>query len=325
VSVSGGAAQRLTEKTYNDEVNVTPDGGTIVFSRQSLSRPPELYRAGADGSGARRLTSLNDAALATIQSGAVENITYPGAGNANIQAWIVKPPSFTSDRKYPAIFLIHGGPQGSWGDAFSYRWNLQMFASRGYVVFAANPRGSTGFGQRFTDEISGDWGGKAYQDLMNGADYLAKLPYVDAGRMAAAGASYGGYMIDWIEGHTDRFRCLVSHDGVYDLVSMFGATEELWFPLWDLQGTPWDNPTLYEKWSPSSYVKNFKTPMLVVHGELDYRVPVTQGFELFTALQLMKVPSRFLYFPDEGHWVMKPQNSRLWYRTVLDWIDQWTR
>jgi dipeptidyl aminopeptidase/acylaminoacyl peptidase len=200
-----------------------------------------------------------------------------------------------------------------------------MFASRGYVVFAPNPRGSTGFGQQFTDEISGDWGGKVYQDLMNGADYLAQLPYVDGAHMSAAGASYGGYMIDWLEGHTTRFRCLVSHDGVYDLASMFGATEELWFPLWELKGTPWDNPALYQKWSPSSFVKNFKTPLLVVHGELDYRVPVAQGFELYTALQLMNVPSKFLYFPDEGHWVLKPQNSQLWHKTVLDWIDQWTK
>jgi dipeptidyl aminopeptidase/acylaminoacyl peptidase len=193
------------------------------------------------------------------------------------------------------------------------------------VVFAANPRGSTGFGQQFTDEISGDWGGKVYQDLMSGADRLGKLPYVDATRVAAAGASYGGYMANWIEGHTDKFRCLVSHDGVYNLASMFGSTEELWFPAWEMKGTPWDNSVLYEKWSPSSYVKNFKTPMLVVHGELDYRVPVTQGFELFTALQLMNVPSKFLYFPDEGHWVLKPQNSQLWYQTVLDWIDRWTK
>jgi dipeptidyl aminopeptidase/acylaminoacyl peptidase len=192
-------------------------------------------------------------------------------------------------------------------------------------VFAPNPRGSTGFGQQFTDEISGDWGGKVFIDLMNGVDYLAKLPYIDSTHMSAAGASYGGYMINWLEGHTDRFRCLVSHDGVYNTVSMFGSTEELWFPLWEFKGTPWANPELYAKWSPSNSVKNFKTPMLVVHGERDYRLPAAEGFQLFTALQLMKVPSKFLYFPDEGHWVLKPQNSQLWYKTVLDWIDQWTK
>jgi dipeptidyl aminopeptidase/acylaminoacyl peptidase len=314
-----------TGASYNDEVKVLPDGKTLVFTRQSISRPAEIYRAGADGRDAKALTAVNDSALSRVELGAVESVSYKGAGGTSIQAWIVKPPWFDLNPKYPAIFLIHGGPQGAWSDNFSYRWNMQMFASRGYVVFAANPHGSTGFGQQFTDEISGDWGGMVYQDLMNGADYLAKLPYVDAAHVSAAGASYGGYMIDWIEGHTDRFRCLVSHDGVYDLASMFGSTEELWFPLWDLKGTPWDNPKLYEQWSPSTFVKSFRTPMLVVHGELDYRVPVAQGFQLFTALQLMKVPSKFLYFPDEGHWVLKPQNSQLWYKTVLDWIDQWTK
>ena len=325
VGIAGEPLLRVMGKSYNGDIQVTSDGKTLVFTRQSISKPPEIYRAGADGSDVRPLTVANDLALSQITMGSVESLTYKGFGGANIQAWLVKPPSFDANRKYPAIFLVHGGPQNAWGDNYSYRWNLQMFAGRGYVVFAANPRGSTGFGQKFTDEISGDWGGKVYQDLMSGADYLAKLPYVDATRVAAAGASYGGYMMNWLEGNTDRFRCLVSHDGVFDAASMFGATEELWFPLWDFKGTPWDNPAVYQKWSPSSYVKNFKTPMLVVHGELDYRVPVAQGFELFTALQLMKVPSKFLYFPDEGHWVLKPQNSRLWWKTVQDWIDQWTK
>jgi dipeptidyl aminopeptidase/acylaminoacyl peptidase len=324
VGIGGEAPVRVTDRSYNSEVQVSPDGKTLVFTRQSISRPPEIYGAGVEGRNVQALTEVNRSVLSRIEFGAVENVTYKGAEEANIQAWIVKPPNFSPSGKYPAIFLIHGGPQGAWADNFSYRWNLQMFASRGYVVFAANPRGSTGFGQKFADEISGDWGGRVYQDLMNGADYLEKLPYATAGRVAAAGASYGGYMVDWIAGHTDRFRCLVSHDGVYNLASMFGATEELWFPMWELKGTPWDNPGLYAKWSPSSFVKNYKTPTLVVHGELDYRVPVSQGFEFFTALQLMNVPSKFLYFPDEGHWVLKPQNSELWYQTVLDWIDRWT-
>jgi dipeptidyl aminopeptidase/acylaminoacyl peptidase len=325
VGANGEPPVRVVEKSYNGDIQVTPDGKTLIFTRQSISKPSEIYRAGADGRDVRPLTMVNDTALSQITMGPVESLTYKGFGGTNIQAWIVKPPFFDANRKYPAIFLVHGGPQNAWGDNFSYRWNMQMFAGRGYVVFAANPRGSMGFGQQFTDEISGDWGGKVYQDLMSGADYLAKLPYVDATRVAAAGASYGGYMMNWLEGNTDRFRCLVSHDGVFDAASMFGATEELWFPLWDFKGTPWDNPAVYQKWSPSSYVKNFKTPMLVVHGELDYRVPVTQAFELFTALQLMKVPSKFLYFPDEGHWVLKPQNSQLWWKTVQDWIDQWTK
>ncbi len=325
VPLSGGSAVRLMEKTTNDSVQITSDGKTMVFVRQTMSRPAEIYRADAEGKDAKPLTAVNDAALAKVEFGAVENVRYRGAGGADIQAWIVKPPKFSSDRKWPAVVLIHGGPQGAWGDSFSYRWNTHMFASRGYVVFAPNPRGSYGFGQKFTDEISGDWGGKVYEDIMKGVDFFARLPYVDSSRMAAAGASYGGYMMNWLEGQTGRFRCLVSHDGVYNAVSMFGATEELWCPEWEFGGTPWSNPETYAKWSPSNYVKNFKTPLLVIHGELDYRVPVGEGFQLFTALQLMKVPSKFLYFPDEGHWVLKPQNSELWHKTVLDWIDQWTR
>jgi len=320
-----GVVARIIDKTWNGDVQVSPDGRTLVFLRQSMSSPAEIYRADADGRNVAALTAVNREVLSEIDFGAPESIVYQGSGGTPVQAWILKPPRFSPDRKYPAVVLIHGGPQGVWSDSFSYRWNYQMFAARGYVVFAPNPRGSTGFGQKFTDEISGDWGGKVYEDIMQGVDYLARLPYVDGTRLAAAGASYGGYMINWLEGHTDRFRCLVSHDGVYNTTSMFGATEELWFPLWEFRGTPWSNRELYERWSPSNYVTNFKTPMLVIHGELDYRVPVTQGFELFTALQLMQVPSKLLYFPDEGHWVLKPQNSRLWYETVLDWIDRWTR
>jgi dipeptidyl aminopeptidase/acylaminoacyl peptidase len=232
---------------------------------------------------------------------------------------------FDASKKYPAIVLIHGGPQGAWEDAWSYRWNGEMFASRGYAVFMPNPRGSTGYGQPFVEGVSRDWGGKAYVDIMNGVDRFVALPYVDADRVGAAGASYGGYMIDWILGHTDRFKALVSHDGVYNLESMAYTTEELWFTDWEFGGNPWDNPELYAKWSPHRFVKNFKTPTLVVHGELDYRVPVNQGLELFTALQRRGVPSKLLYFEDEGHWVLKPQNSKLWYSTVLGWMDQWLK
>jgi dipeptidyl aminopeptidase/acylaminoacyl peptidase len=306
-------------------VRASRDGRALVFQRASLSRPVEIYRAGADGRSPAALTTTNDAALGRIEFGAVESTRYVGAGGTSIQAWIVRPPGFAPSRKYPAVVLVHGGPQGAWEDAFSYRWNMQMFAARGYVVFAPNPRGSTGFGQRFTDEISGDWGGKAYQDIMAGVDVAAKLPYVDPTRIAAAGASYGGYMINWIAGHTDRFKALVSHDGVYNLVSMYGSTEELWFPEWEFRGTPWTSREMYEKWSPSNFAASLKTPMLVIHGELDFRVPATQGMELFAALQRRGVPSRLLYFPDEGHWVLKPLNSDLWYRTVLDWIDKYTK
>jgi dipeptidyl aminopeptidase/acylaminoacyl peptidase len=272
-----------------------------------------------------QVTHDNDALLATLALGATSDVWYAGADNTPIQALVVTPPGYDAAKRYPAIVLIHGGPQGNWSDSWGYRWNPQMFAARGYVIFMPNPRGSTGYGQKFVEQISGDWGGKAYIDIMNGVDKLAAMPFVDSTRIGAAGASFGGYMIDWILGHTDRFRALVTHDGVYNLTSMYGGTEELWFPEWEFHGNPWDNPELYEKWSPNMYAKNFKTPTLVVHGELDYRVPINQGLELFTALQRRGVPSKLLYFPDEGHWVLKPQNSRLWYQTVNDWFDQWLK
>jgi dipeptidyl aminopeptidase/acylaminoacyl peptidase len=217
--------------------------------------------------------------------------------------------------------LVHGGPEGSWEDGWHMRWNLAAFAARGYVVVATDFHGSIGYGQKFKEAIVGDWGGLPYDDVMRATDAAEKLPFVEPGHTCAAGASYGGYLIDWIAGHTDRFRCLVSHDDVYDTVAEYGSTEELWFPEWEFRGPPWKSPELYRKFSPSSYAQNFKTPTLVVQGELDFRVPVEQGLGMFTALQRQGVESKLLYFPDEGHWVLKPRNSQLWYHTVLDWID----
>jgi dipeptidyl aminopeptidase/acylaminoacyl peptidase len=263
---------------------------------------------------------LKDLAMPTRES-----FTWKGAADATVQGWIVKPPDFDPKNKYPMIVFIHGGPQGAWMDAWSTRWNPAVYASAGYVVFAPNPRGSTGFGHKFCEEISKDWGGKVFEDLMKGVDAVVALGYVDANRMGAAGGSYGGYMVNWILGHDHRFKCLVSHAGVYNLESMYGSTEELWFPEWEFAGPPWENRDLYEKWSPHRFVPAFKTPTLVIHGELDYRVPVTQGFELFSALQRRGVPSKFLYYPDEGHWVLKPKNSRLWNETVMGWFDQWLK
>ncbi len=238
---------------------------------------------------------------------------------------MVKPPDFVEGRKYPLLYLVHGGPQNSWHDGWTFRWNAQVFASAGYVVFMPNPRGSTGFGQQFTDDISGDWAGKVYEDLMKGVDFAEALPYVEKGRTGAAGASYGGYMMDWFLGHTTRFKAIVTHAGVYNLTSMYGVTEELWFPEWDLKGTPWTNPDLYAKLSPHTYAKNFKTPTLVTHGELDFRVPIGEGFQLFTALQRQGVPSKMVYFPDEGHWINKPANSALWYNEFIKWMDRWVK
>jgi len=324
VSVAPGSAPRRLWTGFSAGA-LAVSGGTIYFDASSLARPADIYALPRGAQNAVQLTRENDALLAKIGMGPSSEVWYPGADGAQIQALIVRPPDFDPSKKHPAVVLIHGGPQGAWNNAWSYRWNPQMYAARGYVVLMPNPRGSSGFGQKFVEEISGDWGGKAYVDIMNGVDHLAKMPEVDGARIGAAGASYGGYMVDWILGHTDRFKALVTHAGVYNLESMYGVTEELWFPEWEFRGNPWDNPELYEKWSPHRFVKNFKTPTLVSHSELDFRVPIDQGLQLFTALQRRGVPSRLMYFPDEGHWVLKPQNSKVFYTTVLDWLDKWLK
>jgi dipeptidyl aminopeptidase/acylaminoacyl peptidase len=320
VPTSGGSVKKIIERHTSSDVQVARDGKTLVFMQSRMTRPAELYRADADGRHVVPLSKMNDALVAGLDLPQPESVWYEGAAGARVQAWLLKPPEFRPGRKYPLLMLVHGGPQGAWEDNFGYRWNPQLFAAGGYVVLMPNPRGSTGFGQAFVDGINGDWGGKAYEDLMKGVDYAVRLDYVDADRAGAAGASYGGYMIDWIAGHTDRFKALVTHAGVFNLTSEYGTTEELWFPEWEFRGTPWTNKEMYEKWSPHNYVQNFKTPTLVTHGELDFRVPISEGLQMFTSLQRMKVPSKMLYFPDEGHWVLKPQNSELWYKTVLAWF-----
>jgi dipeptidyl aminopeptidase/acylaminoacyl peptidase len=326
----GGARIAVTGNNTLDDMQFTSDGKTIVFTRQGGDSPSEICKAMSSGGAAIPLTHLNDDLLAQYQLTSLEDFWVTSkdatsADNTQIQSFLVKPPNFNPARKYPALVLIHGGPQGEWGESWTYRWNAQVFAAAGYVVVMPNPRGSTGYGQKFTDDINQDWGGKPFDDLMAVTDYVEKLPYVDADRMAAAGGSYGGYMIDWMLGHTTRFKCFVSHAGVYDLREEAQSTEELWFPMWEFGGMPWDNPEVYDKWSPSHFVKEFQTPTLVIHGELDFRIPYSQGLELYTALQMRKVPSELLIFPDEGHWVLKPQNSALWYKTFLDWVNNWTR
>ncbi len=325
VPAEGGAVKELVGGASFGDVQAAADGRTLVVTRASFTQPPEIYRVGVDGSGPAPLTRANDAILAGFGLRPAESVTYTGAVGKSVQAWIVKPPDFDPARKYPLLVLIHGGPQGAWTDSWTYRWNAQIFAAAGYVVLLPNPRGSSGFGQEFMDDINADWGGRAYEDVMKGTDYAESLPYVDKGRTSAAGASYGGYLVDWIAGHTDRFRALVSHDGVFDLASMYGATEELWFLDWEFKGPYWDNPEMYERWSPSRFVRNFKTPTLVVHGELDYRVPLEQGLAMFTALQRQGVPSRLVVFPDENHWVLKPANSVRWYQEVISWLGRWSR
>jgi dipeptidyl aminopeptidase/acylaminoacyl peptidase len=323
-ATGGGVRVAAAGDSHMDDIQFAPDGKTMIFSEQSGSRPTEIFRASSAGGSPVPLTHLNDAVMAQYQLTKLDEFWVDSPDQTKVQSFVVKPPNFDATKKYPVLFLIHGGPQSAWGESWTYRWNAQVFAAAGFVVVMPNPRGSIGYGQKFTDDINQDWGGKPYDDIMAVADYVEKLPYIDGDRMSAAGGSYGGYMVDWLLGHTQRFKALVSHSGVFDLRSEFGETEELWFPLWEFRGTPWDNPDIYAKFSPSSYIKDFKTPTLVMHGELDYRVPVGQGMQLFTALQMQKIPSKMVLFPDEGHWILKPQNSLLWYSTVLEWIGEWT-
>jgi len=313
---------------FNAVFSFSGDGRVLVTERTSLTMPGELFVAAGDGNGLKQLTHANDAALATIEQNAPEAFWFEGAEGAKVQAMIIRPPSFVATKKYPMLVLLHGGPQTMWSNAWGYRWNAQVFSGAGYVTLMINRRGSTGYGQKFTDEINNDWGGRAYGDVMKGIDAaIAKYPYIDKSKLAAAGGSYGGYMADWLATHTDRFKAIVSHAGVYDEVSMY-ATEELWFEEHDLQGTPWSAPENYKKWSPSTFAAQlgkYKTPTLVVAGERDYRVPYTQSLELFSALQRQGVPSKLVVFPDEGHWVLKPQNSQLWYKTFLDWLATYVK
>ncbi len=326
VDVGSGTVTKITESTYNSSIQITPDGRELVYLRQSMTMPSELFKSRTDGSNTKKLTTTNDRLLSEIEMNSPEEFWYKGAKGADVHGFIVKPPFFDPSRKYPLIYIVHGGPQGAWSNNFHFRWNIQMWAAPGYVAVMVNPRGSTGYGQKFTDEITGDWGGKVYEDLMKGVDHvIEEYDYIDPDKLAASGASYGGYMMNWFEGHTDRFKCLVNHDGLFNLTSFYYHTEELWFPIWEMKGTPSTNKKMYEKWSPHNYVKNFKTPMLIIHSELDYRVPVSEGFQVFTALQEMGVPSKLLYFPDEDHFINKPLNSELWHKTIYDWLAEYLK
>lgn len=310
------------KENFNTNIELSKDDKTLFFLKQRTDLPTEIFSQSTDDKNTlKRITFTNEEILSQLEMNPAETFWCEGANGDKVQSILVKPPFFDPNKKYPMMFLIHGGPQGAWEDDFHYRWNLQMFAAAGYVVVAPNPRGSTGYGQKFTDEISGDWGGKVYTDLMNSYDYALKnFSYIDPKNTFASGASYGGYMINWIEGHTDRFSALFCHNGTFNLESMWGTTEELWFPEWELGGTPWENREAYVKWSPHQYAKNFRTPMLIVHSAFDFRLSEEQAFQAFTTLKRMGVESKFLYFPDETHFVSKPQNAKLWWNTVFDWF-----
>jgi dipeptidyl aminopeptidase/acylaminoacyl peptidase len=307
---------------HNSGVDVGRD--RIVFLHDTTVSPAEVWTAKLDGSDAHPLTKVNAPHVAALRMNPAEEFWFEGAGGDKVHGWIVKPYGAVAGKKYPVAFLIHGGPQGAWEDQFHYRWNPQAFAGAGYLAVMINFHGSTGYGQAFTDAIRKDWGGKPFEDLMKGLDHLlATRGDLDGDRVCALGASYGGYMINWIAGHTDRFKCLVSHDGELDLKMSYYGTEELWFPEWEFGGTPWDNPGNYDRFSPERAVAQWKTPTLVVHGAKDFRLPETEGFGVFTALQRRGIPSELLYFPDENHWVLKPRNSVLWYDTALAWLKKY--
>jgi dipeptidyl aminopeptidase/acylaminoacyl peptidase len=323
---NGDIAVASSSDGTHGSLSASSDGKHIAFTVSTLSAPAEVYALGLSESAnnaAVLVSHLNDKLLSQLDLPRPESVKVKVEG-ADMQMWLLKPPGFDPAKKWPLAYLVHGGPQGAWEDGWSFRWNPEVWAAQGYVVALPNPRGSTGFGQKFVDEISGDWGGKCFDDLMKGVEYMEALPYIDKDRMAAAGASFGGYMMDWFQGHTDRFKTLITHCGVYNFESMYATTEEIWFDEWEHGGPPWGpNHASYEKHSPHKFAKNFKTPMLIIHNDLDFRVPVSEGRQLFTALQRLHVPSKFINFPDEGHWVLKPANSAYWHREVFAWLKKY--
>ncbi len=312
-------------------LSLSRDGKMLALTQEAMVAPPAVSIYGSSvGTPLKQLTQTevlidaNEKLLAELDLPEPESATVSGAGRTPMQMWILKPPGFDASKKWPLVYLVHGGPQSAWLDGWSYRWNPQLWAAQGYVVAMPNPRGSTGFGQKYVDEISGDWGGKCFEDLMKGLEYLEKQPYIDKDRMAAAGASFGGYMMNWFQGNTTKFKTLITHCSVYNNESMYATTDELWFDEWDFGGKPpWENLEAYRKHSPHLKAKNFKTPMLVIHNDLDFRCPVGEGHQLFTTLQRLGVPSKFINFPDEGHWVLKPKNSEFWHKEVFAWLKQY--
>jgi dipeptidyl aminopeptidase/acylaminoacyl peptidase len=325
IDVASGKVTKLVAEGHLRDPKLA--GDLLVFGRENLRSPVELYAVRQDGSGLRQITRINDERLAAARMGEPEQFSFPGWNGETVYGWVVKPVGFEPGRKYPLAFLIHGGPQGSFGNDFHYRWNPQTYAGAGYAVVTVDFHGSTGYGQAFTDAIRKDWGGKPLVDLQKGLEAaLQRYPWIDGDRACALGASYGGYMINWIAGNwADRFDCLVNHDGIFDQRMMYYGTEELWFPEWEQGGPYWATPETYEKHNPASYVDRWKTPMLVIHGGLDYRVPDNQGIATFNALQRRNIPSQLLFFSDENHWVQKPANSIQWHETVLGWLDRWLK
>jgi len=330
LDIKSGKMTSLINDGYNKNISISPDGKSFAYLHERTTMPFELYVGSTETGESRQLTKFNAELLADVDMNSIADFWFEGAEGAKVHGFIVKPPLFDAAKTYPAVFFIHGGPQGAWHDGWHYRWNIQMWAAQGYVMVMINPRGSTGYGQKFTDEISRDWGGKVFEDLIAGQKYvLETFKFIDKKRIAAAGASYGGYMVNWIEGHMDAFeypfKTLVNHDGTFNLYTNFLTTEELWFPEWEFNGPYWEDETWYQKWSPHNYVDNFNTPMLIIHGEKDYRLSYTEGLMPFTVLRRKGIPAKLVLFPDEGHFVLKPQNSRFWHETIFEWLDSYIK
>ncbi|MGD8452366.1 MAG: S9 family peptidase [Phycisphaerae bacterium] len=325
VDVASGDVRTVVGEGRVSEIVVA--GGRVVFGLRDLQHPVELHAVGPDGKGRQALTRINATKVAAARMGDAEQFTFAGWNEEKVYAYVVKPVDFDPAKKYPVAFLIHGGPQGSFGADFHYRWNPQAYAGAGYAAIMVDFHGSTGYGQAFTDAINNHWGDRPVEDLRKGlAAALARYPWMDGTRVGALGASYGGYMINWIAGNwAEPFKCFVCHDGNIDERMAYYDTEELWFPEWERGGPPWEVPEAYTRHNPIDHVQNWRTPTLVIHGQLDYRVVDTQGISTFTALQRRGVPSRLLYFPNENHWVLKPANSIQWHEEVLAWLDKWLK
>jgi dipeptidyl aminopeptidase/acylaminoacyl peptidase len=324
IDVASGRVQKLVPEGHADAPALA--GDRLVISIDDLRSPAELFTVRPDGSGLTQITHVNRERLAAVRFGEPEQFHFEGAGGDPVYGWVIKPAGYVAGQRYPIALLIHGGPQGSFNNHFHYRWNHEIWAGAGYGVVIIDFHGSTGYGQAFTDAIRQDWGGKPLEDLQRGlAAAVARYPWLDGDRACALGGSYGGFMVFWIAGKwPDRFRCLVAHDGTFDQRMMYYSTEELWFPEWEMGGPYWQSADSYEKWNPVRFVDSWRTPMLVIHDSLDFRIPVTQGLGAFTALKRRGIASEFLNFAEENHWVLKPADSLLWYQTVLSWMARWT-
>jgi dipeptidyl aminopeptidase/acylaminoacyl peptidase len=327
IEIASGRIEKLLGDAVYGDLHISPDGRFLALSRSQSDQPSELYRFDLSTHKLTRLTNVTTSVTAGIDLRRVQTFWFVGFLGDSVQGFLTLPPKFDSTRKYPLVLLIHGGPEYAWSEEFNYYgWNTQLTAAQGYVVAQINPHGSSGYGVKFQDYVSGNWGKGDFEDLMKGVDWLTKSrPYIDSTRMAAMGRSYGGFMVNWICGHTDRFRCLVTTDGTFNHLADYGASDELWFPEWEMKGTPWSNQAEYLRSSPSSYVANFHTPTLVIHGQKDYRVDLSDGLAMFTSLQRQKVPSQLLYFPNEGHNVGRLENLRVEYQRQFEWLARWLK